>query len=61
MALSADSSILIAGFYPYLAKINSSNGAVLASYNSNASNSWYYMYIYARDTRALCIEINGWF
>lgn len=63
MALSADASSLVTGSYftpnVYLGKINSSDGAVLASYSTISIS--YYVYIYTRDTRALCIFADGWF
>lgn len=63
MTLSPDSSYLITSSLfnsaIYLGKLNSSNGDVLASFNSSSSD--YYMYIYASDERALCIHVDGWF
>lgn len=62
MALSPDSSYLIAGSFisqSHLGILNSSDGALLASYSSQAFGS--YKYIYAGDTRALCINFIGFF
>lgn len=63
MALSPDSSHLIAGSYMsgivHIGKINSDNGAVIASASTGIGDN--YLYIHTRDTRALCIHNGGWF
>lgn len=57
MALSTDSSFLIAGSYfggyGYLGKLNSADGTVMASYSSTGG---YYNYIYLMDEGVLCIN-----
>lgn len=63
MALSSDSSYLIAGSYfspdLNLGKLKSIDGTVMDSYSTSIYDS--YMYIFTKDTRALCISEGGWF
>lgn len=58
MAISPDESFLIVGSNfnstTYLGKMNTSTGVVISSYSTVSSDA--YVYIYARDSRALCIH-----
>lgn len=64
MTLSEDSSYLVAGAkisnIPYLGKIDSSNGNLIASYNTPSMTN-YYRYIFLMDSRALCLHVSDFY
>lgn len=63
IALSPDLSYLLVGSYSgttgIIGKLNSSDGNVITTYSTPSSNN--YTYIYTRDERALCLNLNGYF